>query len=66
MHLYSKGMPLEQVANFLGHANSATISHYAKANIEMLSKSIEKANPEISTQVKNWKEPNLLKRLCNL
>ena len=47
MHLYMKGMPLEQIANFLGHANSATISYYAKANTEMLRKSIEKANPEV-------------------
>lgn len=66
MHLYMNGMPLEQVANFLGHANSATINHYAKANTEMISKAIEKANPEVVGQAKIWKEPNLLKRLCGL
>jgi site-specific recombinase XerD len=66
MHLYVKGMPLEQVANFLGHANSASISYYAKANTEMLGKSIAKANPEITSQIKVWKEPDLLKRLCGL
>lgn len=66
MHLYMNGMPLEQVANFLGHANSATINHYAKANTEMLRKSIEKANPEVVGQAKIWKEPHLLKRLCGL
>jgi integrase/recombinase XerD len=66
MHLYMKGMPLEQVANFLGHANSATISYYAKANTEMLRKSIEKANPEVVGEARMWKEPHLLKRLCGL
>ena len=66
MHLYMKGMPLEQVANFLGHVNSASIGYYAKANTAMLKQSIEKANPEVVEQVRMWKEPDLLKRLCGL
>ena len=49
-----KGIPLEQVANFLGQVNSASISYYAKAN------------PEVVRKVRMWKKPDLLKRLCGL
>lgn len=66
MHLYMNGMPLENVAKFLGHVDSSSISHYAQANLNMLMEAIEKANPEVVGVSKNWKDPDILRRLMGL
>lgn len=66
MHLYLNGMPLENVAKFLGHADSSSISHYATANLAMLTAAVEKANPDIVGTNKDWEDPQILKRLIGL
>jgi len=66
MHLYLNGMPLENVAKFLGHADSSTISHYATANLAMITAAVEKANPNVVGASKNWEDPQILKRLMGL
>jgi integrase/recombinase XerD len=66
MHLYLNGMPLENIAKFLGHVDSSTISHYAQANLDMITAAIEKANPEVIGASKNWRDPDILKRLMGL
>ena len=43
MHLYQHGMPLELVAQRLGHRNPTTTLVYAYANTEHKRKAIEKA-----------------------
>ncbi|WP_320128729.1 site-specific integrase [uncultured Sphaerochaeta sp.] len=66
MHLYLNGMPLENVAKFLGHADSSSIAHYATANLTMLTAAVDKANPDVVGTSKNWKDPQILKRLMGL
>ena len=60
------GMPLESVAKFLGHADSSTISHYATANLAMITAAVEKANPNVVGASKDWEDPEILKRLMGL
>jgi len=43
MHLYQHGMPLELIAQWLGHANLETVRVYAYADTEHKRKAIEKA-----------------------
>jgi len=43
MHLYQSGMPLEMLAQFLGHDDPATTLIYARADNEMKRKATEKA-----------------------
>jgi len=43
MHLYQHGMPLELIAQWLGHANLKTVLVYARADTEHKRKAIEKA-----------------------
>lgn len=66
MHLYLNGMPLENVAKFLGHADSSSISHYATANLAMITAAVEKANPNVVGASKDWEDPEILKRLMGL
>ncbi len=66
MYLYLNGMHLENVAKFLGHVDSSSISHYAQANRNMLTAAIEKANLEMIRVSKNWTDPDILKRLTGL
>jgi len=66
MHLYLNGMPLENVAKFLGHADSSSISHYATANLAMITAAVEKANPNVVGTSKDWEDPQILKRLMGL
>jgi site-specific recombinase XerD len=42
MHMYQKGMPLELVALILGHEDPQTTRIYAKANLDMKRKAMEK------------------------
>jgi len=66
MHLYQAGMPLSYIAEFLGHASVNTTEIYASANIEMLRKALEKANPDLTNEIPLWKNEENLKKLCGL
>jgi len=66
MHLYMNGMPLENVAKFLGHSDSSSIAHYATANLAMITAAVEKANPNVVGASKDWEDPDILKRLMGL
>jgi len=66
MDLYRAGMPLSYVAQFLGHVNVNTTEIYASADIEMLRKALEKADPAAAEEVALWKGEESLKRLCGL
>ncbi|KAE8753438.1 tyrosine-type recombinase/integrase [Paraburkholderia madseniana] len=43
MHLLQSGVPLEIIRDFLGHADVKTTEIYARANLEMKRKALEKA-----------------------
>jgi site-specific recombinase XerD len=64
--LYKAGMPLSYVAEFLGHVNVNTTDIYASADVEMLRKALEKADPRPSEEIPLWKEEESLKKLCGL
>jgi len=66
MDLYRAGMPLSYVADFLGHVSVNTTGIYASADVEMLRKAVEKANPESPPQSRVWKDEESLKKLCGL
>ncbi|MGO8694030.1 MAG: tyrosine-type recombinase/integrase [Rectinemataceae bacterium] len=66
MDLYRAGMPLSYVAEFLGHVNVNTTDIYASADVEMLRKALEKADPALAKEVPLWKDEESLKKLCGL
>ena len=66
MDLYRAGMPLSYIAEFLGHANVNTTEIYASADTEMLRMALEKADPELSKGIPQWKDEETLKKLCGL
>lgn len=66
MDLYKAGMPLSYIAEFLGHANMSTTEIYASADIQMLRDALKKADPEIADEVPEWKDEEILKKLCGL
>lgn len=66
MDLYRAGMPLSYIAEFLGHVNVNTTAIYASADIEMLRKALQKANPESASVVPLWKGEERLRKLCGL
>ena len=76
MHLYQHGMPLELIAQWLGHKNPKTTLIYAYADTEHKRKAIEKATGS-NSPIANLKDINsqatyhvddeeLLKRLYGL
>lgn len=57
MHLYRKGMPLDLLSQFLGHASIETTRIYAYADTEMKRAALEKidsANPASKTKIGIW------------
>ena len=66
MHLYQSGMPLPFVAEFLGHASVTTTEMYASADVAMLRKAIEQADPGLTHETPAWKNDESLRRLCGL
>jgi site-specific recombinase XerD len=66
MDLYRAGMPLSYVAEFLGHVSVNTTDIYASADVGMLRKAVEKADPESAGQSPAWKDEQSLKKLCGL
>ena len=66
MHLYQSGMPLPYIADFLGHASVTTTEIYACADVTMLRKALEQADPGLVDQTPAWKNEESLRRLCGL
>jgi len=73
MHLYQRGMPLEILSQWLGHANLETTLMYAHADTEHKRKAIEKATAngknsptEINPKRLTITDETLLKRLAGL
>lgn len=72
MHLYTAGVPLPLVSEWLGHTNLETTQIYAKATMEMKRKAAEKLNDNPSGVFKNdvsFKYANdteALRKLCGL
>ena len=72
MMLYQAGMPLELLAQFLGHDNPSTTLIYARADNEMKRKAIEKAadvtgSTGLATEIAVWaNDENMIKRLLGL
>jgi integrase/recombinase XerD len=64
--LYRAGMPLSYVAEFLGHVNVNTTDIYASADVEMLRKAMQKADPQLAKEVPLWKDEQSLRALCGL
>ena len=66
MHLYQSGMPLPYIAEFLGHASVTTTEIYASADVAMLRKAMERADPGLADETPAWKNEESLRRLCGL
>jgi len=71
MHLYRSGMPLELLAELLGHADPETVWVYAYADTEMKRKAIVKAETNAgvrpSAEIGIWDgDEDMIKRLCGL
>ena len=71
MHLYRSGMPLELLAELLGHADPETAWVYAYADTEMKRKAIEKAEANAgvrpSAEIGIWDgDDDMIRRLCGL
>ena len=66
MHLYQCGMPLPYIAEFLGHASVTTTEIYVSADVEMLRKAIEQADPALADETPTWKNEESLRTLCGL
>ncbi len=66
MHLYQSEMPLPYIAEFLGHASVTTTEIYASADVAMLRKAMERADPGQADETPAWKNEESLRRLCGL
>ena len=67
MNLYQAGCPLSYIQQMLGHENISTTSgFYAFATLHMLSEALEKANPSVEQEEKNWKKKDVMKKLYRL
>jgi site-specific recombinase XerD len=71
MHLYRAGMPLELLAELLGHTNPETVWVYAYSDTEMKRKAIEKAEAHANVrplaEIGIWDgNEDMIKRLCGL
>jgi len=61
MHLLQSGVSLDVIRDFLGHADAKTTEIYARANLEMKRKALEKVagDPPLS-QIPSWKRDETL------
>ncbi len=61
MHLLQSGISLEIIRDFLGHVDVKTTQIYAKANLEMKRKALEKiSDPSFVPKIPSWKENKTL------
>lgn len=61
MHLVQAGVSLEIIRDFLGHQDAATTQIYARANIEMQRKALEKvADTSAFPDVPSWQQDRAL------
>lgn len=61
MHLLQSGVPLEIIRDFLGHVDVKTTEIYARANLEMKRKALEKvAHVSPSPKMPSWKQNKTL------
>jgi integrase/recombinase XerD len=61
MHLLHSGVPLEIIRDFLGHVDVKTTEIYARANLEMKRKALEKAADVTSLpKIPSWKQNKTL------
>jgi site-specific recombinase XerD len=68
MHLLQSGVPLEIIRDFLGHVDVKTTQIYARANLEMKQKALEKVSDSSPvSKIPSWQEnKNLLEWLHSL
>jgi site-specific recombinase XerD len=61
MHLLQSGISLDVIRDFLGHADAKTTEIYARTNLEMKRKALEKVaeHPPLST-IPSWKQDDTL------
>ena len=61
MHLLQSGVPLEIIRDFLGHVDVKTTEIYARANLEMKRKALEKATDGTSLpKIPSWQQNKTL------
>ena len=61
MHLLQSGISLEIIRDFLGHVDVKTTQIYARANLEMKRKALEKiADPSPLPKIPSWKQDKTL------
>ena len=61
MHLLQSGVSLEIIRDFLGHVDAKTTRIYARANLEMKRKALEKlANDTPLPNMPSWTQNNTL------
>ena len=59
MHLMQSGVSLDMIRDFLGHVDAKTTQIYARANLEMKRKAIEKiSEPSIVQTIPSWQKNN--------
>jgi integrase/recombinase XerD len=57
MHLLQSGVPLEIIRDFLGHVDVKTTEIYARANLEMKRKALEKAvDGKLLPRIPSWQQ----------
>jgi len=68
MHLLQSGISLDMIRDFLGHADVKTTQIYARANLEMKRKALEKiSDPSAVPSIPSWQQnKNLLDWLRSL
>ena len=61
MHLLQSGVPLEIIRDFLGHVDIKTTQIYARANLEMKRKALEKVGDSSPvSKIPSWQENKTL------
>lgn len=68
MHLYRRGMSLQLLAEFMGHATVVSTQIYAYADTEMKRRAIERCQTDVEvTDVPDWQsDPGIIKKLYGL
>jgi site-specific recombinase XerD len=74
MHMYQRGMPLELIALILGHEDPQTTRIYAKANLDMKRKAMEKVKDKMGNTLRHEEEDlpvwldneEMIRLLCGL